>query len=95
MNTLKKISSFTTKPNHFTGAVANLDMARSGKIQVDFFIGQKTIGVEVAGFCSAFYFVFNPKNQKEQRLNQYFLERYIFPCHNAEDLISEMINSNN
>lgn len=88
MNAFKKISSFTTQPNHFTGAVANKDLANWGKIHINFYVKQKTIGVEVAGFCSTFEYVLNPKNQKQQRLNEYFLERYILPCHNAEELLN-------
>jgi hypothetical protein len=93
MNTLKKITSYTTIPNHFKGAIAKLDLESSGRVDVVFYVGKKSVGVEVAGFVSFREWIFNPKNEKEKTNNDAFVLRYIVPLHNGPFIYSEITNS--
>lgn len=81
------ISTFTTDKSISTGPVAQMDFARSGRIDVRFHFGQKTIGLSIAGFESGNVFHLFPQNQKECQANQYWLERYVLKCHHASDII--------
>jgi hypothetical protein len=87
MNTL---TTYTTKANHFTGPTAQSDLAKSGKIDLKFYIHTDRIGVEVAGFTSAFCYWSNPKTPKQKNQNNNFIERYVKPCYNSEELLNTL-----
>jgi hypothetical protein len=99
MSTLKKISSYTTQGTQFYGNIAQMDFNRWGKIEIVFYIGKKTIGVEVAGLVSQRMFQIKPANEKEKKANQEWIERYVLPCYNSRELLcallDEIIEQNN
>ena len=82
-------SSYTTKANHFTGAIAQSDLAKHGKIDIKFYIHADTIGVSVAGFeaIDTVYFR-NAQTEIGKRRNCNFIERYVKPCYNSEELLN-------
>jgi hypothetical protein len=85
MNT---VTTYTTKANHFTGPTAKRDLEKSGKIDLKFFIHKDRIGIEVAGFTSPFCYLYSPKTSKEINQNNNFIERYVKPCYNGEELLN-------
>lgn len=87
MKTTTKITTFTTDPTISTGPIAQLDLSRHGKISVTFHVGEKFIGVEIAGISSFSVFYKKPKNKKEESTNKMFVERYVNKCHNKEEII--------
>lgn len=92
MSTLKKITSYTTQETPFYGNIAQMDLNRWGKIEIVFYVGKKTIGVEVAGLVSQRMLQIQPANEKEKKANQEWIERYVMPCHNSHELLCELLD---
>jgi len=80
-------NSYSTDQKFSTGSLAQRTFSRTGKIYIKFFIHHDRIGAEIEGFEIQTRFVKNPKNQKEKNCNQFFVARYIQPCHNANELL--------
>lgn len=75
----------------FTGPVAQMDLNKTGRIDLRFFEGATMIGVEVAGFTAAAnYSKMQTTSENRIRMNQLFVERYIDACDNAEELKAAM-----
>ncbi len=85
---MKTVSSYTTISNHFTGSIAQSDLAKHGKIDLRFYIHANRIGVDVAGFSYCSYFLLNAKNESQKKQNSRFIERYVKPCYNSEELLN-------
>jgi hypothetical protein len=83
---MEKLLSFSTDQKFSTGQLAQRTFSRTGKIYITFFIHNNRIGAEIEGFEIQTRFVKKPKNQKEKNCNKYFVDRFIKPCHNANEL---------
>lgn len=93
MSTLREIKSYTTQEGHFYGNIAQMDFNRWGKIEIVFYVGQQSVGVEVAGLLSTRMLKFKPANEREKAINQEFYNRYVLPCHNAVEVMIDILNA--
>lgn len=88
---MNKITTFSTNQQFSTGSFAQKTFAQTGKIGITFFISENQIGAEIEGFSITTIYLKKPKTEKHIRSNHWFVERYIKPCHNANELI-ELFN---
>jgi len=82
---MKKITSYTEKPA-FGGRTIEKDFQRDGKIFVNFYQTETCICVAVSGFSSELTYILQPKNLRHIQQNEYWVKRYIDPCHNSTEL---------
>ncbi len=81
-----------TKKEKFQGNAIQKDFDFLGKHYVKFGkslnkkSGKFFIGVEVSGFLSKCIFTSNPKNKNEEQMNDYFINKYLIPCDNYQDI---------
>lgn len=86
-----KVSTKSTDNSISTGLVAQKDLLMNGFINVNFYKSHMTIGVEVAGFSNDFIMYYNnPKNQKQRKMNQLFVDNYVNKCINPSDIINQL-----
>jgi len=86
---MEKISVKSTS-EEFKGRTIENDLKRYGYIYVNFYIHSNFVGVEVAGFSQVSKYVYNPKNQKDIKLNNYFVDRYVNNCENSEEIKKQL-----
>jgi len=89
-NKIMNINTFSTKPNFSTGVMAQREFDQFGKIGITFHVNQKTIGASISGIEITAMFQRNPKTISQQKMNVWFVERYILNCHNANELLELM-----
>jgi hypothetical protein len=87
---MQTIISYTTELV-FAGAIAVSDHSRTGKIGLQFFVNKDSIGVEVAGVCSALTYIKDAKSPRDIARNEMWVDKYVMPCYNATELKS-MLN---
>jgi hypothetical protein len=89
-NKIMNIKTFSTKPNFSTGVFAQREFDQFGKIGITFHVNQNMIGATICGFEITATFQRNPKTISQQKMNVWFVERYILNCHNANELLQLM-----
>lgn len=89
---MTKFFSKCVKSDVFTGALANREFIQDGSIGLVFYKGSHFIGVEICGICSAQMFHINPKTKNEQKMNKYFIERYVNNCIDPELLMNQLFS---
>ena len=82
------ITSFTTDSSVTTSRIAQKDLLNSGRIVLEFHICKNLIGLSIAGFTTIWRFTFNPKNDKQRRINQEFIERFVMLSNDADALMN-------
>jgi hypothetical protein len=85
LKNMRKITSYTEKPA-FGGRTIEKDFQRDGKIFVNFYQAETCIRVAVSGFSSELIYIMQPKNPRHIQQNEYWVKRYIDPCHNSTEL---------
>ena len=87
---MNKFSSFSTDSSISSGACAMFDFLRTGRIHVNFYINTHFIGVEIAGVSSDSKYVLRPLNKTQLIQNQAWVERFVYKCHNPEEIIKTL-----
>lgn len=86
---MKKIFAKSTDPSISTGYIAQKDLKRYGYISLDFYVNEKSIGVDIAGFSTFLKYTYFPINQKEILQNDRFLE-HVNKCEDSETVKQQL-----
>ena len=89
---MTKFFSKCVKNNIFTGNLATKELTNQGYVGLVFYKGIHVINVEICGICSAQMFYLNPTSKKQEKLNKFFIERYINNSINPELLMNQLFS---
>lgn len=89
---MKRVQTFSTRPNHFDGPTANRQLLTRGKIDICFHVTDTRVDVYVAGYPSPHSYTPNVSSKWAKERNAKFIQRYVAPCHNAQELIKTVFN---
>lgn len=86
------ITTQCVKPNIFGGSIFEKEFLQFGSIILKFIKMQNCIFVELGGITSVQSYVFNPTTKKQQKMNQFFIERYVNNCIDPELLMNQLFS---
>lgn len=86
------ITTQCVKPNVFKGAIIEKELLQNGSIRLKFTKMGSRIFVELGGITSVQSYVFNPTTKKQQKMNQFFIERYVKNSISSKQLIEKLFS---
>lgn len=82
-----KFTGICTQKDLFTGSTTQKDFLTNGNCHIlQFYKNEKFISVSVAGFSASYFYTFNP-NEKQKKINDYFMNRYVMQCNNSSEIL--------
>lgn len=87
---MKIVQSYSEKQDFSTGRHAQATFARSGKINIIFYVYDHYIGASIEGFNLSIIYKKDAKSVYDIKRNDYFLSKYVGQCHNSEELLTKL-----
>lgn len=87
---MKTITAKTSDKTMSTGSLFQSAISKHSYASLEFHVHQFHIGLSIEGFETSNRYFLKPKNDTQKMANQLFLNRFVIPCHNSDDLRNKL-----
>jgi hypothetical protein len=87
---MKTITAKTSDKTMSTGSLFQSAISKHGYASLEFHVHQLHIGLSIEGIETPHGYFLKPKNDSQKRGNQVFVNRFVTPCENSDELRNKL-----